>query len=40
MLRRRQRSHPLDEWTPSDDLVEGALDRDRKGASTPRRSRQ
>ena len=40
MLRLRRRSRPLDEWTPSYDLVEGALDRDRKGAARPRGSRQ
>jgi hypothetical protein len=40
MLRLRRRSRPLDEWTPSYDLVVGALDQDRKGAARSRGNRQ
>jgi hypothetical protein len=40
MLRLRRRSRPLDEWTPSYDLVMGALDHYRKGAARLRRSHQ
>jgi hypothetical protein len=40
MLRLRRRPRPLDEGTPSYDLVVGTLDRDRTGAARPRGSRQ
>jgi hypothetical protein len=40
MLRLRRRSRPLDEWTPSYDLVVGALDHDRKGTAKSRGSYQ
>ena len=40
MLRLRRRSRPLDKWTPSYDLVVGALEHDRKGEARPRGRRQ